>query len=97
MPAEFCIAKEAKGLVFFEKYLASGILSVRYRNPTRTFRHGTGPLPRCPRVEDVIATATILSGLVSVATLTSVAWVLIEVPTMFLLVKKCLRTQGWFT
>ena len=47
--------------------------------------------------EVAIATATILFGLSSGAALATVVGVLIEVPTMLLLVKICLRTKGWFT
>jgi ACR3 family arsenite transporter len=47
--------------------------------------------------EVAIATATILFGLWSGAALATVVGVLIEVPTMLLLVKICLRTKGWFT
>jgi ACR3 family arsenite transporter len=47
--------------------------------------------------EVAIATATILFGLASGAALATVVGVLIEVPTMLLLVKICLRTKGWFT
>jgi len=46
--------------------------------------------------EVAIATATILFGLSSGAALATVVGVLIEVPVMLLLVKICLRTQGWF-
>ncbi|MDD1706332.1 MAG: ACR3 family arsenite efflux transporter [Methanoregulaceae archaeon] len=46
--------------------------------------------------EVAIATATILFGIWSGAALATVVGVLIEVPTMLLLVKICLRTQGWF-
>jgi len=46
--------------------------------------------------EVAIATATILFGIASGAALATVVGVLIEVPTMLLLVKICLRTQGWF-
>jgi ACR3 family arsenite transporter len=47
--------------------------------------------------EVAIATATILFGLSSGAALATVAGVLIEGPTMLLLVRICLRTRGWFT
>jgi ACR3 family arsenite transporter len=47
--------------------------------------------------EVAIATATILFGIWSGAALATVVGVLIEVPTMLLLVKICLRTRGWFT
>jgi len=47
--------------------------------------------------EVAIATATILFGIASGAALATVVGVLIEVPTMLLLVKICLKTQGWFT
>jgi len=43
-----------------------------------------------------IATATILFGISSGAALATVFGVLIEVPTMLMLVKICLRTRGWF-
>jgi len=46
--------------------------------------------------EVAIATATILFGLSSGAALATVVGVLIEVPTMLLLVRICLRTRGWF-
>jgi len=47
--------------------------------------------------EVAIATATILFGLSSGAALATVVGVLIEVPVMLMLVKICLRTQGWFS
>jgi ACR3 family arsenite transporter len=47
--------------------------------------------------EVAIATATVLFGLASGAALATVVGVLIEVPVMLMLVKVCLRTQGWFT
>jgi len=46
--------------------------------------------------EVAIATATLLFGLSSGAALATVVGVLIEVPVMLMLVKICLRTQGWF-
>jgi ACR3 family arsenite transporter len=46
--------------------------------------------------EVAIATATILFGLSSGAALATVVGVLIEVPTMLMLVNICLRTRGWF-
>ena len=46
--------------------------------------------------EVAIATATMLFGLSSGAALATVVGVLIEVPVMLLLVKFCLKTQGWF-
>ncbi|MDD5174766.1 MAG: ACR3 family arsenite efflux transporter [Candidatus Omnitrophica bacterium] len=47
--------------------------------------------------EVAIATATMLFGISSGAALATVVGVLIEVPTMLMLVKFCLRTQNWFT
>jgi ACR3 family arsenite transporter len=47
--------------------------------------------------EVAIATATMLFGLSSGAALATVVGVLIEVPVMLMLVKICLRTNGWFT
>ena len=46
--------------------------------------------------EVAIATATMLFGLSSGAALATVVGVLIEVPVMLMLVRICLRTQGWF-
>lgn len=46
--------------------------------------------------EVAIATATVLYGLGSGAALATVVGVLIEVPTMLLLVNICLRTRHWF-
>jgi ACR3 family arsenite transporter len=46
--------------------------------------------------EVAIATAVMLFGLSSGAALATVVGVLIEVPVMLMLVKICLRTQGWF-
>ena len=46
--------------------------------------------------EVAIATAVMLFGLSSGAALATVVGVLIEVPVMLMLVKICLRSQGWF-
>lgn len=46
--------------------------------------------------EVAIATSTLLFGLGSGAALATVVGVLIEVPVMLMLVRICLRTQGWF-
>jgi ACR3 family arsenite transporter len=46
--------------------------------------------------EVAIATATLLFGLSSGAALATVVGVLIEVPVMLMLVRFCLRTEGWF-
>jgi len=46
--------------------------------------------------EVAIATAVTLFGLSSGAALATVVGVLIEVPVMLMLVRFCLRTQGWF-
>jgi ACR3 family arsenite transporter len=46
--------------------------------------------------EVAIATSVMLFGLSSGATLATVVGVLIEVPVMLMLVRICLRTQGWF-
>jgi arsenite transporter len=46
--------------------------------------------------EVAIATAALVFGLSSGAALATVVGVLIEVPVMLLLVRLCLRTQGWF-
>ena len=46
--------------------------------------------------EVAIATATMLFGLSSGASLATVVGVLIEVPVMLMLVRICLRTTRWF-
>jgi len=46
--------------------------------------------------EVAIATAALLFGLSSGAALATVIGVLIEVPVMLMLVRICLRNQGWF-
>lgn len=46
--------------------------------------------------EVAIATATMLFGLSSGAALATVVGVLIEVPVMLMLVRICIRSQGWF-
>ncbi|MFC1582793.1 ACR3 family arsenite efflux transporter [Planctomycetota bacterium] len=46
--------------------------------------------------EVAIATAVMLFGLSSGAALATVVGVLIEVPVMLMLVRICLKTQGWF-
>lgn len=46
--------------------------------------------------EVAIATAALIFGLSSGAALATVVGVLIEVPVMLMLVRICLRTQGWF-
>jgi ACR3 family arsenite transporter len=46
--------------------------------------------------EVAIATATMLFGLSSGASLATVVGVLIEVPVMLMLVKICLKTSNWF-
>ena len=46
--------------------------------------------------EVAIATATMLFGLSSGASLATVVGVLIEVPLMLMLVRFCLRTSHWF-
>jgi ACR3 family arsenite transporter len=46
--------------------------------------------------EVAIATAVMLFGLSSGAALATVVGVLIEVPVMLMLVRVCLRTEGWF-
>ena len=47
--------------------------------------------------ELAVAVAISLFGLTSGAALATVVGVLIEVPLMLVLVRFCLRTQGWFS
>ena len=78
-------------LIFWLGYWWAKLLKLPYRDAAPAAMIGASN-----HFEVAIATATILFGLSSGAALATVVGVLIEVPTMLLLVRICLRTQGWF-
>jgi len=79
-------------VIFWLAYGAARLLKLRYQDAAPSAMIGASN-----HFEVAIATATILFGLSSGAALATVVGVLIEVPVMLLLVKICLRTQGWFS
>jgi ACR3 family arsenite transporter len=78
-------------LIFGITYLLAKLLEFRYEDAAPSAMVGASN-----HFEVAIATATMLYGLSSGAALATVVGVLIEVPVMLMLVKVCLRTQGWF-
>jgi ACR3 family arsenite transporter len=78
-------------LIFWLGYWLARLLRLPYRDAAPAAMIGASN-----HFEVAIATATMLFGLSSGAALATVVGVLIEVPTMLLLVRICLKTQGWF-
>ncbi|MHC4873106.1 MAG: ACR3 family arsenite efflux transporter [Planctomycetota bacterium] len=78
-------------LIFGLGYLAAKLLKLSYRDAAPSAMIGASN-----HFEVAIATATMLFGLSSGASLATVVGVLIEVPLMLMLVKICLKTQNWF-
>lgn len=78
-------------LIFGIGYVLSRLFRLSYEDAAPTAMIGASN-----HFEVAIATAVMLFGLSSGAALATVVGVLIEVPVMLLLVKICLRTQGWF-
>ncbi|HAU37756.1 MAG TPA: arsenical-resistance protein, partial [Phycisphaerales bacterium] len=78
-------------LIFGLGYGLSRLLKFSYQDAAPSAMIGASN-----HFEVAIATATMLFGLSSGAALATVVGVLIEVPVMLLLVKICLKTQGWF-
>ncbi len=78
-------------LIFWIGFALSKILKLEYRDAAPTAMIGASN-----HFEVAIATSTMLFGLSSGAALATVVGVLIEVPVMLMLVRICLRTQGWF-
>lgn len=78
-------------LIFWLTYGAARILRLKYQDAAPSAMIGASN-----HFEVAIATATMLFGLSSGAALATVVGVLIEVPVMLLLVRICLRTDGWF-
>ncbi len=78
-------------LIFALGYVAAKRLGLCYADAAPSAMIGASN-----HFEVAIATSTMLFGLSSGAALATVVGVLIEVPLMLLLVKFCLRTEGWF-
>ena len=78
-------------LIFALGYWLSKKLKLSYKDAAPTALIGASN-----HFEVAIATAVMLFGLSSGAALATVVGVLIEVPTMLLLVRICKGTQGWF-
>ena len=78
-------------LIFALGYLLAKVLKLTYKDAAPVAMIGASN-----HFEVAIATASMLFGLSSGAALATVVGVLIEVPMMLLLVKICLKTQGWF-
>lgn len=78
-------------LIFALGYGFGKLLKLKYEDAAPSAMIGASN-----HFEVAIATATMLFGLSSGAALATVVGVLIEVPVMLMLVKFCLRTQGWF-
>ena len=77
--------------IFAITYGAARLLKLSYQDAAPSAMIGASN-----HFEVAIATATMLFGLASGAALATVVGVLIEVPVMLMLVRVCLRTQGWF-
>lgn len=78
-------------VIFLLGYGLSRVLKLTYEDAAPSAMIGASN-----HFEVAIATSTMLFGLSSGAALATVVGVLIEVPVMLMLVKVCLRTQGWF-
>jgi len=79
-------------VIFWLGYGLSKALKLSYEDASPSAMIGASN-----HFEVAIATATMLFGLSSGAALATVVGVLIEVPVMLMLVKVCLKTQGWFS
>jgi ACR3 family arsenite transporter len=78
-------------LIFGLGYVLARLLKLSYQDAAPSAMIGASN-----HFEVAIATAAMIFGLSSGAALATVVGVLIEVPVMLLLVRFCLRTQGWF-
>ena len=78
-------------LIFWLGYGLAKLLKLQYRDAAPAAMIGASN-----HFEVAIATSVMLFGLSSGAALATVVGVLIEVPVMLMLVKICLKTQGWF-
>jgi len=78
-------------LIFWMTYGLSRLWKLSYEDAAPSAMIGASN-----HFEVAIATAALIFGLSSGAALATVVGVLIEVPVMLMLVRICLRTQGWF-
>jgi len=78
-------------LIFGLAYGLAKLLKLSYQDAAPSAMIGASN-----HFEVAIATATMLFGISSGAALATVVGVLIEVPVMLMLVRLCLRTEGWF-
>ncbi len=78
-------------LIFALGYGLAKLLKLKYSDAAPSAMIGASN-----HFEVAIATSVMLFGLGSGAALATVVGVLIEVPLMLMLVKVCLKTQGWF-
>ena len=78
-------------LIFWLGYGSARALRLSYKDAAPSAMIGASN-----HFEVAIATAVMLFGLSSGAALATVVGVLIEVPVMLMLVRICLRTEGWF-
>jgi len=78
-------------LIFALGYGLAKLMGLSYENAAPSAMIGASN-----HFEVAIATAVTLFGLSSGAALATVVGVLIEVPVMLMLVRFCLKTQGWF-
>ena len=78
-------------LIFWLTYALARLWKLSYEDAAPSAMIGASN-----HFEVAIATAVLLFGLSSGAALATVVGVLIEVPVMLMLVRICLRTQGWF-
>ena len=78
-------------LIFWLGYGLARLLKLKYADAAPAAMIGASN-----HFEVAIATSAMLFGISSGAALATVVGVLIEVPLMLMLVKICLRTQGWF-
>jgi ACR3 family arsenite transporter len=79
-------------LIFWFAYGLARVLKLTYQDAAPSAMIGASN-----HFEVAIATSVMLFGLSSGAALATVVGVLIEVPVMLMLVRICLKTQGWFT
>ena len=78
-------------LIFWVTYGLARVMKLDYEDAAPSAMIGASN-----HFEVAIATATLLFGLSSGASLATVVGVLIEVPVMLMLVRICLRTKQWF-
>ena len=78
-------------LIFWLAYGLARVLKLSYEDAAPSALIGASN-----HFEVAVATSVMLFGLSSGAALATVVGVLIEVPVMLMLVRICLRTQGWF-